>query len=299
MRIDQTHRPWFRISLTLLIVATAGYIPYAMFYPGGPRGNSLPGLIYGIAGYAMMLFAGLLGARKKRPLWRIGAAKVWMRGHLWLGALSLPIILFHAGFVAKGPLSFVLLLLLFIVVFSGITGAVIQHYVPRRMANSVQLESIYEQIPHIREQLKAEAGAIVDRLCADTPISVATAEFETGRTVLVAEDDERAALSDTDRARLRDVYDGELLPFLENPEGGSPLANRVKAGLFFEAMRRQSPESILPELKDLEHICEENRQLTKQRRMYVLLHGWLLVHVPLSITLLVLGGIHALVAIRY
>jgi hypothetical protein len=29
------------------------------------------------------------------------------------------------------------------------------------------------------------------------------------------------------------------------------------------------------------------------------LHGWLLVHVPVSITLLVLGGIHALVAIRY
>ncbi len=46
----------------------------------------------------MMLFAGLLGARKKVPLWRIGRAKVWMRGHLWLGVLSLPMILYHVGF---------------------------------------------------------------------------------------------------------------------------------------------------------------------------------------------------------
>jgi hypothetical protein len=299
MKIDQTHRSWFLASIVILAVATVAYIPYALFYPGGPRGNSFQGLIYGIVGYAMMLFAGLLGARKKVPLWRVGRAKVWMRGHLWLGALSLPIILFHAGFMARGSLTFVLLLLLFVVVFSGITGALIQHYLPRRMANSVQLETIYEEIPHIREQLKSEAATIIDRLCADTPISVATAAHETGRTVLTAEEDEPAALDDTDRARLRDVYNTELLPFLENPEGHSSLALRVKAGSFFEALRRQSPASILPELKDLEQICEENRQLTKQRKMYVLLHGWLLVHVPLSITLLVLGGIHALVAIRY
>ena len=29
------------------------------------------------------------------------------------------------------------------------------------------------------------------------------------------------------------------------------------------------------------------------------LHGWLLIHVPVSIALLVLGGIHAIVALRY
>ena len=40
--------------------------------PGGPRGGSAIGLTFGIAGYALMLFAGLLGARKKVPVWRIG-----------------------------------------------------------------------------------------------------------------------------------------------------------------------------------------------------------------------------------
>jgi len=52
-------------------------------------------------------------------------------------------------------------------------------------------------------------------------------------------------------------------------------------------------------LADLENICEEERQLTRQRRLYLWLHGWLLVHVPLSVALIVLGGVHAVVALRY
>ncbi len=52
-------------------------------------------------------------------------------------------------------------------------------------------------------------------------------------------------------------------------------------------------------LDDLESICEEQRQLNLQTRLYHWLHAWLLVHVPLSIALLVLGGVHAVVALRY
>ena len=38
-----------------------------------------------------MIFAALLGARKKVPVWRVGRAQTWMRGHLWLGVLTLPL----------------------------------------------------------------------------------------------------------------------------------------------------------------------------------------------------------------
>ena len=111
MKIDQTHRFWLFTSIMILIAATIIYIPYAIYRPGGPSGNSAVGLLYGICGYSMMLFAGLLGARKKVPLWRVGRAKTWMRGHLWLGALSVPIIFFHAGFRARGPLTLLLIVL--------------------------------------------------------------------------------------------------------------------------------------------------------------------------------------------
>src|SRR5258708_4980437 len=101
--------PGLRASHTphrnLLAVATAVYIPYSLHSPQGPRGGSPLGLTYGIAGFLFMLFVGLLGARKKVPVWRVGRAQSWMRGHLWLGLLSFPLILFHGGFHFGGPLT--------------------------------------------------------------------------------------------------------------------------------------------------------------------------------------------------
>jgi hypothetical protein len=64
-------------------------------------------------------------------------------------------------------------------------------------------------------------------------------------------------------------------------------------------MRRLLPSPVHPVVDDLENIIEEERQLRRQRVIYQWLHGWLLVHVPLSIALLVLGGIHAIMALTY
>ena len=77
----------------------------------------------------MMLY-GLLGARKKVRIWRVGRAQTWMRGHLWLGTLSLPVIVFHAGLTFGGGLTFVLMWLFVIVVASGLLGAHLQHTMP-------------------------------------------------------------------------------------------------------------------------------------------------------------------------
>src|SRR5579864_4329122 len=107
MRIDRKQRPWMITTIGLTVMSTIAYIVYTNRSAGGPRGGSAMGLTFGIAGYALMLYAGLLGARKKVPVWRIGRTKTWMRGHLWLGLLSLPLILFHGGFAWRGPLTLV------------------------------------------------------------------------------------------------------------------------------------------------------------------------------------------------
>ena len=95
MLIDQTHKPWGVASAAILIVAVVAYIPYAL--GSTPSGGSLLGLIYGTVGFGLMAFVTLLALRKKFPIWRIGRTKTWMRGHLWLGALSMPLILLHAA----------------------------------------------------------------------------------------------------------------------------------------------------------------------------------------------------------
>ena len=153
MRIDSTHWPWLIGTLTALGFLTASFVVYAALSQGHARGSSIPGLAYGAAGYGLMLYAALLGLRKKVPVWRVGKAQTWMRGHLWMGFLSLPLILFHCAFTWKGPLASLLMILLFIVVGSGLTGAALQHYIPRLMTRSVPMETIYEEIPHVRRQL--------------------------------------------------------------------------------------------------------------------------------------------------
>ncbi len=67
MRIDRTHRPWAAGTFVAVLAALIVYVAYALRTPGGPRGGTAIGLAFGIAGYALMLFEGLLGARKRSP----------------------------------------------------------------------------------------------------------------------------------------------------------------------------------------------------------------------------------------
>jgi hypothetical protein len=292
MRIDRKQRRWMIATVLLAVASTFGYIVYAVRSPDGPRGGSGIGLTFGIAGYALMLFAGLLGARKKVPVWRLGRAQTWMRGHLWLGSLSLLLILFHGGFAFRGPLTLVLMLLLFIVVGSGWLGAAIQHYVPSLMTARVPMETIYEEIPNVRAQLRQEADQLAAAICGPLSGEVAT---ESGGAVTTL-----VEIEQEDRVRFREIYLRKVRPFLENPDArDAELADPRRASEVFESFRRLLVAPVHGVLDDLENICEEEHQLSRQIHIYRWLHGWLLVHVPLSIALLVLGGVHAVMALRY
>ena len=176
MLIDRTHRKWFLASAIMLAMAVIIYVPYAM--RGHVKGGSALGLAYGIIGFAFMLFAGLLGLRKKFPIWRIGRASSWMRGHLWLGLLSFPLILLHGGFHFGGSLTRVLMWMFLIVFVSGIFGAVVQHYLPRIHTERLPMETIYEQIDRVRGQLAEEAAKLVDDSCAALEGDVTRASTE-------------------------------------------------------------------------------------------------------------------------
>ncbi len=152
-------------SLVILAISTVIYAIYASSAPSGPKGGSTIGLLFGSIGFGFMIFAGLLGARKRVPIWRLGRAQAWMRGHLWLGLLSLPLILFHGGFHFGGTLTRVLMWLLIITVGSGVFGAVLQHYVPRIMSTDVPLETIYAEIGNVRQLLREEADRDIEAVC--------------------------------------------------------------------------------------------------------------------------------------
>jgi len=305
MLIDRTHRPWLIASIAILLTATLLYAPYAVQSARGPRGGSTLGLVFGTVGFGCILFAALLGARKKVPVWRIGRAKTWMRGHLWLGLLSFPMILFHGGFHFGGPLTIVLMWLLMITVLSGIFGAALQQILPRIMTRQIPLETIVEEIDNVRAQLLEEADQFVVALCGPFGFETIVAPKESraggfdgkrsGPAVATA-----AVLTEEESAPLRSFYLLEMRPFLEHPGArGLRLGDSAQAHAAFQHVRTLTPASAHATVEDLENICEEERQLTRQVRFHRWLHGWLLVHVPLSLALILLGAVHAVMALRY
>ncbi|HKV03554.1 MAG TPA: hypothetical protein VJO53_00455 [Candidatus Acidoferrales bacterium] len=294
MRIDHTHKKWLAASLIIFGVALAVYLPYALRSPSGPGGGSAIGLTFGIVGFAFMIFAGLLAARKKVPVWRIGRAQTWMRGHLWLGLLSLPLLLFHSGFRFGGPLTTVLMVLLIVVVASGIFGAFLQHYMPNVMTVQIPMETIFEQIDRVREQLVAEG----DKLVAAVSGPLDSAVKDRGGSIATAT--QSAVTVEEGAAPLRSFYLREMRPFLESRGARhQSLSDRERARGAFEGLRMLLPAEFQDATNSLEQICEEERQLRRQTLLHHWLHGWLMLHIPLSLALLLLGCVHAIVALRY
>jgi hypothetical protein len=304
--LNRTHRPWLIACVLILAVSTAIYIPYAMTAREGPTGGSFWGLTFGIVGFGMMLFAGLLSARKKVPVWRVGRAQTWLRGHLWLGFLALPLILFHSGFHFGGSLTTVLMVLLIFVVGSGVLGAVLQNHLPRTMMLQLPLETVYEEIGHVRKQLAAEAAEAVAAVCGplDIPSEVSlaspiapSASARPSSAIVAAEVEEVDAEA---TARLREFYLREFRGYLDAPKKRDhPLFDRKRSETIFEHLRTLLPASLGEAVDDLENICEEERQLNRQEQLHHWLHWWLLVHVPVSFALLLLGAVHAVMALFY
>jgi hypothetical protein len=186
MRIDHTHKSWLIASLVILGASILLYGVYRVPSSGGSMGGTALGLTFGILGFAFMIFAALLGARKKVPVWRVGRAQTWMRGHLWLGLLSLPLILLHSGFRYGHGLTAVLMTLLIIVVASGVFGAVLQHYMPHAMTREITMETIYEEIGHVRAQLLEEAEEIVKEATTEKAKTAAAGAAESTEAAAVA-----------------------------------------------------------------------------------------------------------------
>lgn len=314
MQIDKTHRGWAIGSLIFLTASAVVYAIYAANSPQGPRGGSALGLVFGILGFGLMVFAALLGARKRVPTWRLGRAQSWMRGHLWLGLLSLPLILFHGGFHFGGTLTRILMWLLIVVVASGLYGAALQHYLPRIMTNDAPLETIYDEIGNVRNLLREEADRATQTLCGSLGFTTPSVEemqraggftamrpmSAAGSGAAVAAATETVLLSQEESAILRRFYLDEMRPFLEHPrKRGQRLANEDTSQSVFKHLRTLLPVAAQDPLDDLQNICEEARQLVRQERLHLWLHGWLLVHIPLSLALILLGAIHAVMALRY
>jgi len=177
---------------------------------------------------------------------------------------------------------------------SGIFGAVLQHYMPPVMTTRIPMETIFEQIDRVRAQLLAEADEMVEAACG--PLTLQNAAPTAAARTSVA----TATIATTEALPLCNFYGRDMRPFLQRQRAQNlTLANKAKAAGIFEGLRTLLPAALHGTVKNLEDICEEERQLRRQIRYHHWLHGWLMLHVPLSLALLLLGCAHAIMALRY
>ena len=282
MIIDRTHRTWIASSCVVVIATTVWYVVYATGSPDGPSGASPTGLTFGILGTALMIACGLLSVRKRLPRWAIGTAHGWLKAHIYLGLLSVPLILFHAGFRLGGPVEQVLMIVFALIVISGLIGVAFQQYLPRVMKSTIAAETAYDQIPDVCRSLRATADEAVSSICGG----------------LFEKEAESAAGDPQDD--LRQFYVRQVRPFLASTDGrGFAVGSASRSSALFARIRARLPESFHETIERLSTICRERRHLVVQRRLHHWLHAWLLLHIPLSMTLLVLGLAHAVMSLYY
>lgn len=300
MLINRDHGRWFAGTAVAGLALTGAFALSAARAPTGPSGGSAAGLAFGVLGTTCMVLAALLSARKRVRTWRVGSAQVWLRLHLWLGLLAVPCIWFHSGFALGGALTRMLMAVFYVVIASGVVGLALQQFVPAAMTRRVPLETILGQMDEVLAGLATDAYEIVANMAG--PIAEAVEE----QRRLAAEEQRWKQQSNDWKqvARLRPA---------ETPGGGAadvrafyvtairPYVRGSRRGPVpdFRTLMVAVPDEWRPKIDRLQAICEEARQLAVQRRLHRLLHGWLFVHAPLSLMLLVLAAFHIVFALRY
>jgi hypothetical protein len=322
----KNHRPWCVAVLTATLAASAWYVVYANWsgHWDWPSGASPPGFCFGAAGGAIILFEMLLWPRKSLWRgWRLLPTKIWMVAHLWLGLLTLPLLLLHGGFhfdPTRSTLAAVLMWLLMGVVGSGVFGLVLQNVIPRLMLEQLPAETIHSQIEHVLELYRADAERLVEIVCGQPPITqngdakveprttagqspalvsvgaLRRAGHVEGKVVTVGLEAAWVAGSEPLRAFYRDT----VHPYLKARSGVSlPLGSRNQAEALFAAVKQHLKTDAWPVVDRLADLCEQRRQFDLQIRLHFWLHSWLVAHVALSVGLVVLMIAHAVLALKY
>ncbi len=296
MRIDRSHIPWALAISAVATIAALGYaanlhpgqLPLGLKFPEflGPvpparvtYGGTPLGLLFGSVAFGIFLFAAALGIRKKKRLWPIGSVQTWLKAHLWLTILTLPLVVLHSGFRLGGPHTMGLVGLYALVMASGIFGVILQHFLPSLMRANLPREVVFEQIPYLQAHLLESAQKMRAQVAETAALGVG---------------------GDTSPQVLCTFLDKECLPYLAIKSSRNPnLKSSQAAAETFKMLRVNVHPEWRPKVGEIQAWCESRRLMDLQTKFQHWLHGWLLLHVPSSMALIIVTVWHAWMGLRF
>jgi hypothetical protein len=248
-----------------------------------------------------------------------------MRAHIWLGLLSVPLLILHSGFYFQNTEATILLALFLVVIASGVWGLVMQQFLPQKMLDQVPAETIYSQIEHVSGLLVLEAERLVVETCGTTTAeagaepnnvpgevkeailasAAARTHFAVGAVRAIGGLqgkvlETRPAVQYVPGSEPLREFGRQVIAYLKGGTAtGSPLASSGRARVLFNELRMKLDPRAHEIVDALENLCEQRRQFDLQARLHFWLHNWLWVHLPLSVALIALMVVHIFMTLRY
>jgi hypothetical protein len=264
-----------RVFVIAAIICGLVYLANAIWAEIRP--SNIWGLSYGTAAAILLVGAALLALRRRMTRFALarglGNARAWLQFHLYGGALFLLLTFMHSGFrQPQGILTWWLWFLSIYVAASGFIGVLMQKWIPKILTSGLAIEVVYERIPELIREISDKANALM-QTCAP-------------------------------QSGIKDFYKNTVAVALAAPQprliyclditGG--IQSRLKQ---FEYVRRLLPSGEKEKLNKLEAFYKTKLEIDAHYTLQRILRLWLYTHVPASLVLLVLLGLHLFAVLYY
>lgn len=257
-------RRWAVLFSMALALLCCGY--YFSAQGSEIHGGAPFGMWCGILGISSILFLSSYKARKGMYRFRLGTMQNWFKAHIYVGLISVVLVLMHSGFKMTGAFSKVLLVLFLLAIASGIIGSLIYANVPLSLSK-------YEREAKANEELLADLERYLVE--ADKSMSGVSNEF-------------------------KDIYEKRIRPFFESGRTKwkyllleeQELLDKRKA--MFEDFRKLVPSKEIYTLDILKSLLAEKEKLAYKWTKLMALRSWLNFHLPLASAMLTAFVFHLL-----
>jgi hypothetical protein len=258
------------VAITI-IVAIILVLAFAVYDASLYQGAFFTGWIL----FLVMGFLALFRLRKEIPVLPLGAASTWMQWHIYAGWLVILLFAEHVSWgIPNGGLEITISIVFALVVLSGIVGLLFSQVLPPRLTRRGE-EVIFERIPVFIAELRKEAEDLVLQSARETKSST-----------------------------IRNFYLRHLSGFFSGPRNRLRhlfASRRPRFRLMNEIdnMERYLNRQEFQYAENLRDLVNKKDELDFYYALSLALKAWLLVHVPLTYSLLILAILHLVVVYAF
>lgn len=287
---------YLKIASGIAMLAVLVYVWHDPPIP--PNGGTWLGYTLGTVGALMIFWLAWLGVRKRQYHSTLGTLKGWLSAHVYFGLSLIVIATLHCGFQFGWNIHTLAYVLMVAVILSGLFGVYSYWRYPALLTDNragQTDETMVSEIAELDEQALKLAGKIGDTAHQIVLRSIGRAMGEEVRDdltqIVVNTVDELTTVFNSNR-------DITVFTRFEGAHGNDMDTMFAAAGwaMKYRNERSQHASQLLDLLAAKKALVAK---LQRDLRFHDLLKGWLAIHIPLSIMLIVALIIHIITVFLY